>query len=59
MQKILVLSSQSIAFARIKPENNSGDLINEIRQIGYSLYQKIKQLTKIIYNDMMKSLKYS
>ena len=43
------------SLARTKPETISRDLLNEIMQIGYSLYQK-KHLTKIIYNDMKKSL---
>ena len=43
------------SLARTKPETISQDLLNEIMQIGYSLYQK-KHLTKIIYNDMKKSL---
>ena len=55
---LLVLSSDSIVLAWIKPEDNSRDLLNGIRQIGYLVYQE-KHLTKRIYNDMMKSLKYS
>ena len=38
------------SLARTKPETISRDLLNEIMQIGYSLYQK-KHLTKIIYNE--------
>ena len=49
-----VLSSDSIALAQINSENNSRDLLNEIRQTGCSLYQE-KQQTKRIYNDIMKS----
>ena len=35
----------SIAFAQIKAGNNSETLLNEIRQIVYSLYQS-KEITK-------------
>ena len=34
-----MLQSLSIALAQIKAGNNSEDLLNEIRQIVYSLYQ--------------------
>ena len=33
-------------------------MLNEIRQIGYLSYPK-NQLSERIYNDMVKSLKYS
>ena len=36
-----------IALARVKADNNSESLLNEIRQIVYSLYQS-KQITKKI-----------
>ena len=35
--------------------NNSENLLNEIRQIVYSLYQS-KEITKKVYNSLMKSL---
>ena len=51
--KILIykqmLQRLPIALARIKAGNNSGTLLNEIRQIVYSLYQS-KEITKKIYN---------
>ena len=44
-----------IALARVKAGNNSENLLNEIRQIVYSLYQS-KKITKKVYNNLMKSL---
>ena len=36
--------------------NNSKSLLNEIRQIVYSLYQS-KEITKIVYNNIIQSVK--
>ena len=44
-----------IALAQVKAGNNSKNLLNEIRQIIYSLYQS-KEITKKVYNNLMKSL---
>ena len=44
-----------IALAQVKAGNNSENLINEIRQIIYSLYES-KEITKKVYNNLMKSL---
>ena len=44
-----------IALAQVKASNNSENLLNEIRQIVYSLYQS-KEITKKVYNNLMKSL---
>ena len=44
-----------IALAQVKAGNNSQNLLNEIRQIIYSLYQS-KEITKKVYNNLMKSL---
>ena len=44
------------AFAQIKAGNNSESLLNEIRQIFYSLYQS-KEITKKVYNNIIKSIK--
>ena len=44
-----------IALAQVKAANNSENLLNEIRQIIYSLYQA-KEITKKVYNNLMKSL---
>ena len=46
----------SIALAQVKAGNNSENLLNEIRQIIYSLYQS-KEITKKVYNNLVKSLK--
>ena len=43
-----------IALAQVKAGNNTENLLNEIRQIIYSLYQS-KEITKKVYNNLMKS----
>ena len=43
------------AFPQVKAGNNSESLLNEIRQIVYSLYQS-KQITKKVYNNIIKSI---
>ena len=50
-----MLQRLSIALAQVKAGNNSENLLNEIRQIIYSLYQS-KEITKKVYNNLMKSL---
>ena len=45
-----------IALAQIKAGNNSESLLNEIRQIVYSLYQS-KEITKKVCNDIINSIK--
>ena len=42
-----------IALAQIKADNNSENLLNEIRQIVYSLYRS-KEITKKVYNNIIK-----
>ena len=44
-----------IALAQVKAGNNSESLLNEIRQIVYSLYQS-KEITKKVYNNIIKSI---
>ena len=44
-----------IALAQVKAGNNSYNLLNEIRQVVYSLYQST-EITKKVYNNLMKSL---
>ena len=44
-----------IALAQVKAGNNSESLLNEIRQIVYSLYQS-KEITKKVYNNIIKSM---
>ena len=45
-----MLSRLPITLAQLKAGNNSQKLINEIRQLLYSLYRS-KKLTKTIYNN--------
>ena len=45
-----MLQRLPIALAQVKAGNNSEILLNEIRQIVYSLYQS-KQITKKVYNN--------
>ena len=42
-----------IALAQVKARNNSESLLNEIRQLLYSLYQS-KKITKKVYNNIIK-----
>ena len=44
-----------IALAQVKAGNNSKNLLNEIRQIVYSLYQS-KEITKKVYNNIIKTM---
>ena len=48
-----MLQRLPIALAQEKASNNSENLLNEIRQIIYSLYQS-KEITKKVYNNLMK-----
>ena len=50
-----MLPRLAIALAQLKAGNNSESLLNEIRQIVYSLYEP-KQITKNGYNDIIKSI---
>ena len=50
-----MLQRLPITLAQVKAGNNSENLLNEIRQIVYSLYQS-KQITKKVYNNLIKSL---
>ena len=50
-----MLERLPIALAQVKAGNNSESLLNEIRQIVYSLYQS-KQITKKVYNNIIKSI---
>ena len=50
-----MLQRLTIALAQIKAGNNSESLLNEIRQIVYSLYQS-KEITKKVYNNIIKSI---
>ena len=50
-----MLQRLPIALAQVKVGNNSENLLNEIRQIVYSLYQS-KQITKKVCNSITKSI---
>ena len=50
-----MLQRLPIALAQVKAGNNSENLLNEIRQIVYSLYQS-KQITIKVYNNIIKSI---
>ena len=50
-----MLQRLPIALAQVKAGNNSESLLNEIRQIVYSLYQS-KEITKKVYNNVIKSI---
>ena len=45
----------SIVLAQVKAGNNSENLLNEIRQIVYSLYQS-QEITKKVYNNIIKAI---
>ena len=50
-----MLQRLPIALAQVTAGNNSENLLDEIRQIIYSLYQS-REITKKVYNNLMKSL---
>ena len=52
-----MLQKSPIALAQVKAGNNSKSLLNEIRQIVYSLYQS-KQITKKVYNNIINPSNY-
>ena len=51
-----MLTRLPIALAQVKAGNNSESLLNEIRQIVYSLYRS-KEITKKVYNNIINSIK--
>ena len=51
-----MLKRLPIVLAQVKAGNNSESLLNEIRQIVYSLYQS-KEITKKVYNNIINSIK--
>ena len=50
-----MLQMLPIALAEVKAGNNSQSLLNEIRQIFYSLYQS-EQITKKVYHNIIKCI---
>ena len=51
-----MLQRLPIALTQIKERNNLQSLLNDIRQIVYSLYQS-KEITKKVYNNILQSIK--
>ena len=51
-----MLKRLPIAVAQVKAGNNSESLLNEIRQIVFSLYRS-KEITKKVYNNIINSIK--
>ena len=51
-----MLKRLPIALAQVKAGNNSESLLNEIREIVYSLYRS-KEITKKVYNNIINSIK--
>ena len=51
-----MLKRLQIAHTQVKAGNNSESLLNEIRQIVYSLYRS-KEITKKVYNNIINSVK--
>ena len=50
-----MLQRLPIALVQAKAGNNSKNLLNETRQIVYSLYQS-KEITKKVHNNIIKSI---
>ena len=50
-----MLQRLPIAIAQVKAGYNSESLLNEIREIVFSLYQS-KGITKKVYNNIIKSI---
>ena len=50
-----MLQKLSIPLAQVKTSNTSEKLLNEIRQITYSLY-RAEEITKKVYNNIIKSI---
>ena len=50
-----MLQRLPIAFVQVKTGNTSENLLNEIREIIYSLY-RAKEITKKVYNNIINSI---
>ena len=53
-----MLQRLQIALGQVKAGNNSESLLNEIRQMVYSLYQ-LKRITKKVCNNIIKSIQWN
>ena len=56
LSPIQILQRLPIALAQVKADNTSENLLNEIRQIIYPLYQA-KEITKKVCNNIMNFIK--
>ena len=50
-----MLQRLPITLVKVKTGNNSENLLNEDKQIVYSLYQS-KEITRKVYNNIIKSI---
>ena len=50
-----MLQRLPVALAQVKAGNNLENLLNEIRQIVYSMYQS-KEITEKVYNNIITSV---
>ena len=50
-----MLNKLPIALVQVKAGNTSENLLNEIRQVIYSLFRE-KEITKKVYNNVMNSI---
>ena len=61
VERLKILTSKQmlqrlpIALAQVKAGSTSESLLNEVRQIIYSLYRS-KEITKKVYNNIMNSI---
>ena len=53
--EVKIKATKGIALSQVKAGNKSQSLLNEIRQIVYSLYQT-KEITKNLCNIIIKSI---
>ena len=51
-----MLQRLPVALGQVKASKTSENLLNEVRQITYSLYQA-KEIIKKVYNNIMNSIK--
>ena len=56
LSPVQILQRLPIALGQVKAGNTSENLLNEIRQIIYSLYQ-VKEITKKVCNNIMNFIK--
>ena len=51
-----IIQRLPIALAQVKAGNKSENLLNEIREIMYSMH-RAREITKKVYNNLMNSIK--